>query len=80
MADIYPFRGVRYNSAKVGNLDNVVTPPYDVISPDEQQWYLGRHPNNIIRLILPREDASATKYWRSGGVSTRLAGCRNARP
>ena len=59
MANIYPFRGVRYNSDKVGKIDDVVTPPYDVISPDEQLRYLGRHPDNIIRLILPRESAAA---------------------
>lgn len=67
MANIYPFRGVRYNKAKVGDFNDVVTPPYDVISSDEQQWYFGKHPNSIIRLILPREDAtsSATKYERA---------------
>ncbi|HEY3299058.1 MAG TPA: DUF1015 domain-containing protein [Armatimonadota bacterium] len=83
MANIYPFKGVRYDKSKVGRLDDVVTPPYDVISPDEQQWYLGKHPNSIIRLILPREGAAgdtATKYekaaaylgdWMDSGVLAR---------
>ncbi|MHB0913445.1 MAG: DUF1015 domain-containing protein [Armatimonadota bacterium] len=53
MASIYPFRGVRYNAAKVGDLNAVVTPPYDVISTEERLSYMGRHVNSIVRLILP---------------------------
>ena len=69
MADIRPFKGVRYNQAKVGNLDAVVTPPYDVISPEDQEQYYERHENNVIRLILPKESttnsASGNKYERA---------------
>ncbi|MFO7840252.1 MAG: DUF1015 domain-containing protein [Desulfosalsimonadaceae bacterium] len=50
MADIFPFRGIRYNTVKVGDLANVTTPPYDVISDEEQDMYYERHPNNVIRL------------------------------
>jgi len=68
MASIYPFRGVRFDEAVVGNLNDVVTPPYDVISPDEQVRYLGKHPNNIVRLILPREDQQMNKYERAAAT------------
>lgn len=67
MAVIAPFRGVRYNQKKTGDLDGVVAPPYDVISPDDEQWLLGHHPNNIVRLILPK-DNGGDKYERAGGI------------
>lgn len=63
MANIHPFKGVRYDKAKVGNLDAVVSPPYDVISQEERAELCGQHPNNIVRLILPSEPADgASKY------------------
>ena len=52
MADITPFKGIFYNTAKIGNLSNVVTPPFDVISEKDRQCYHDRHPQNIVRLIL----------------------------
>lgn len=52
MATIIPFRGVRYNPVKVGDVTNVVTPPYDVIDADAQKAYHEKHPNNVIRLEL----------------------------
>ncbi len=52
MATITPFRGIRYNPDKIIDCADVTTPPYDVISPDEQVAYHERHPNNVIRLIL----------------------------
>ena len=58
MAVIRPFSGILYNKVKVGNLSKVVAPPYDVISPEDRSWYCDRHPNNIVRLILPEDDPS----------------------
>lgn len=52
MASIIPFRGLLYNVAKIKNLREVVTPPYDVISPEEQDAFYEGHPHNVIRLIL----------------------------
>ncbi|RKU31380.1 hypothetical protein C6497_02480 [Candidatus Poribacteria bacterium] len=49
---VIPFRGLRYNPKKVGNIVDVIAPPYDVIKPDEQRELEQRHPANIIRLIL----------------------------
>ena len=50
MATIRPFRGLRYDTDKVGGLENVVTPPYDIISEGQQKQYYEKHPNNVIRL------------------------------
>ena len=55
MAEILPFRGVLYDPAKVGDITSVVAPPYDVIGPAEQAALYARHPGNIIRLELGRE-------------------------
>jgi len=60
MANITPFKGIRYNPEKIKNLADVYTPPYDVISKTEQQYFYDRHPNNIIRLILGITTANDT--------------------
>ncbi len=63
MADVRPFKGVLYNKERIKDLSDVVTPPYDVISPKEQAAFHARHPRNIIRLILGKkrpEDAPAS--------------------
>ena len=51
MARIYPFRAWRYNPARV-RLEDVVTQPYDKISPAMQQAYYQRSPFNLVRIIL----------------------------
>ncbi|MHB0997726.1 MAG: DUF1015 domain-containing protein [Armatimonadota bacterium] len=78
MAIICPFRGVLYNQDKIGKLDDVVAPPYDVISPEDQQWYYDRHPNNVVRLILPKEDqpcgSASNKYESSANCLNEWLG------
>ncbi len=51
MAAIYPFRAWRYNPSLV-RLDDVVTQPYDKITPAMQQAYYQRSPYNLVRIIL----------------------------
>jgi uncharacterized protein (DUF1015 family) len=51
MARIYPFRAWRYNPSAV-RLNDVVTQPYDKISPAMQQAYYQRSPYNLVRIIL----------------------------
>ena len=64
MVDILPFRGVRYDPAAAGGaLSALVAPPYDVISPAEQDALYQKHPANVVRLILGREE---DKYAQSG--------------
>ncbi len=54
MADVRPLPGIRYASEM--DLAAVVTPPYDVISPEAQARYYDRDPHNIIRLELGRDE------------------------
>ncbi len=78
MAVIAPFRGLRYNLEKVGDLSRVVAPPYDVISPEDQQRYYESHPCNIIRVILgaelPGDTAVANRYTRAAEFLARWQG------
>ena len=76
MPTIKPFRGIRYNQSKV-SIDAVVAPPYDVISPEQQNQLYDKDPNNVVRLILGREDdryssaAKAFNEWQANGVLMR---------
>ena len=54
MADISPFAGLRYATDRVGDLASVLCPPYDVIGEDERRELEARHPENVVRLELPR--------------------------
>jgi len=53
VAYVAPFRGLYFNPAKVPQLTEVVTPPYDVIRPEEREAFAARHPYNMVHLILP---------------------------
>jgi len=70
MAKVIPFKGLRYNVDKVGDISNVTTPPYDIISKAEQEDFYTLSPYNSIRLELPRElpgdDEQQNKYTRAG--------------
>ena len=59
MAEIAPFRGSRYDGACVA-LDEVVSPPYDVLGDDEVCALRARSPYNAIHVDLPAtpEDAA----------------------
>lgn len=56
MSEIQAFRAIRYNLGQVGSLADVIAPPYDVINADLQDQLYQRHPNNVVRLILNRQD------------------------
>jgi uncharacterized protein (DUF1015 family) len=55
MAEIAPFRGVRYNAHKIGDLSKVVCQPYDRVRYGLQDEYYDLHPYNIVRVIKGRE-------------------------
>ncbi len=57
MSEILPFRGLLYNPDKIGDMNKVMAPPYDVIPPKLQDELYARHPNNIIRLELGKATA-----------------------
>jgi uncharacterized protein (DUF1015 family) len=56
-----PFRGVRYN-AEGGFVDDVVAPPYDVISPSDREALVARSEHNAVRLELPAEEGGRNRY------------------
>lgn len=66
MLEVKGFNGVRYNPAKVGLLDYVITPPYDVITPDERRDLAKLSPYNLVHLILPEEREYMTRYESAG--------------
>lgn len=66
MAEIKPFRAVIYNKDKIGNLSNVVCPPYDVISPAAQGHYYESDPNNFIHILLRKDAPGEDKYTSAG--------------
>ncbi len=72
MTTIQPFKGLYYNKEKVGDLSKVVCPPYDVISPEEQDAYHRLHPYNFIHIILGKEketdNKTENKYTRAKKV------------
>lgn len=53
MADIRPFKALRFTSA-AGNIRDNVCPPYDIVSEKEREALLKTSENNVIRLELPR--------------------------
>ncbi len=61
MADIIPFKGIRYNREKIKDLNHVMTPPYDIISPAQQEMYYNRDEYNMIQLDLVKEFPTDTE-------------------
>jgi len=57
MAEIFPFRGYRYNTGKIKDISAVVTHPYDKITPALQGNYYEAHENNIVRIILGKKES-----------------------
>src|SRR6202140_938162 len=80
MAEILPFRAVRYDPHQV-RLEDVVTQPYDKITPEMQTKYYERSEHNLVRVILGKSGETdnpafnvytrAAEYlhdWRAGGI------------
>ncbi len=59
MARIYPFRALRYDTQKV-LMEDVVTQPYDKITPAMQQAYYDRSKYNLVRVILGKKEPDDT--------------------
>ncbi len=77
MAHIRPFRGIRYNPAVVGDLQPLVSPPYDVISKQQQTLLHLQSPYNAIHLDLNQDAqryttaANIWHAWRQKEVLTQ---------
>lgn len=77
MAEVRGFRAFRFDEGVVGNLDDVVTPPFDVISEEERVVLAARSPYNYTHVILPQERDGKSRYavaaelleqWRREGA------------
>jgi uncharacterized protein (DUF1015 family) len=73
MAEIRPFRGLRY-SADAGPIESLTAPPYDVLSPADREQYASRSLHNVVHLTLPEhksDDRSKyVRYARSAALLT----------
>jgi uncharacterized protein (DUF1015 family) len=54
MADVQPFQALHYDLGKVGSLDAVAAPPYDVIDAAGRARLLERSPYNAVAIDLPK--------------------------
>ncbi len=71
MPTVRPFRALRYDPAVAGPLEQLVAPPYDVISDAQRLEYLARSPYNVVHLTLPDSEQQAARSltdWRERGV------------
>jgi len=70
MVDVRPLRGLKYAREAVGDLARVVSPPHDVISPEEQVYYHALSPYNILQVewggAFPNDNHLDNRYTRSG--------------
>ena len=67
MVDILPFNGLIYNKNKIKNISDVISPPYDVISPPLEKMLYNLDPYNIINLILPK-GSNKEKYKNANKI------------
>jgi len=69
MAKVIPFKGLRYNLDKIGDLAVVTAPPYDIIPPAKQDELYAQNEYNVIRLEYGKEqdgdNESNNKYTRA---------------
>jgi uncharacterized protein (DUF1015 family) len=69
MAEVLPFKALHYDLGKVGSLQAVASPPYDVIEAAERAALLGRSPHNAVAIDLPvppGDQAGAEHYAEAG--------------
>ena len=79
MAEIRPFRALRYDLEKAGEISGdfpteislLTCPPYDIISASERRSYLAQNPYNIIRLELPEASSRSENPYEQAGETLR---------
>jgi uncharacterized protein (DUF1015 family) len=74
MPELAPFAGLRPRPAVTGPLDQVVCPPYDVISAEQRAALVALSAYNAVRVELPDGDyqgaALLLQRWQSEGAYT----------
>ena len=79
MADVRAFRALHYDRDRVGGLQPVVAPPYDVIDAAQRAALVERSPYNVVEIDLPQGDdpyahaAEVFARWRDDGILVRDA-------
>jgi uncharacterized protein (DUF1015 family) len=74
MAEIQPLKALHYDLHKTGGLQDVVSPPYDVIDAEQRAGLVQRSPYNVVEIDLPQgEDpyakaAETLNAWRTDGI------------
>src|SRR5437762_1574053 len=79
MAEVVPFRAVRYDLSRAGVADSLIAPPYDVIAESDRSELEAKSPFNIVRVDLPQGDregkyrnaASELRRWLEDRILRR---------
>ena len=61
MADVAPFRAIRYAQAT----PEVTAPPYDVLTPEQRDEFSARDPHNVVHLTLNESEEEAGRLFRT---------------
>ncbi len=71
MAQITPFRALRYQTENAGKIETLTCPPYDIISEEQRKEFLRENPYNVIRLELPRGEEPYAQAENTGRVAAK---------
>src|SRR3954451_2313800 len=78
MADVEPLNALHYDLSKVGGLQPVAAPPYDVIDAAQRAQLVGRSPYNVVEVDLPQNGADpyahaadVLRRWSDEGIVVR---------
>ena len=94
MAAVEPLRALHYDVDRLGGLQDVLAPPYDVIDGAQRARLEARSPYNVVRIDLPvgenryQTAARTLAEWKREGVidsaraggSWRESGSRSTAP
>lgn len=77
MVDVHSFKALMFDGSVTGDLNNVLTPPYDVINAEERERLGASSPFNMTHVMLPQAEGSRDAYanatailnqWRESGA------------
>ena len=77
LPDLRPFRALRYEPSRVGDLAKVVAPPYDIIDQEMRARLVAADPANVVRLDMPVEEAGDGPDDRYRRAARTLASWRS---
>jgi uncharacterized protein (DUF1015 family) len=71
MADVQPFKAVRYEPSAAGPLEGVIAPPYDVIDEELRSELVGRSSRNVVEIDLPEPPAGGEDRYEHAATTMR---------